>query len=137
MRIYFSPDETPILLDSLRAMQSLYRRLDAFLGSAETGIRLEAEQWGDPEPYEEFLGGLEILKGEGPVTLSLTPDRWLELKGALPNLKRYLSHFRFEEDNTHHDPAQINLDGYIQPGSLNLLIEVCSGWIEDMKVMQH
>jgi len=137
MRIYFSPDETPILLDSLKAMESLYRRLESFLDSGEECIRLQAEQWGDPEPYEEFLGGLEILKSEGPVTLIMTPNRWLELKGAIPNLKRYVSYFRFEEDNTHHDPAKVNLDGYIQPGTLGLIIEVCSGWIEDLKVMQH
>jgi hypothetical protein len=137
MRIYFSPDQTPVLLDSLMAMESLHRRLDSFLDSGEDSIRLQAEQWGDPDPYEEFLGGLEIRKSEGPLTLGLTANRWLELKGALRNLKRYVSHFRFEQDNCHHHPGDVNLEGYIQPGSMDLIIEVCSDWIHDLKVMQH
>ncbi len=137
MRIYFSSDETPVLLDSLTAMNALHRRLEAFLSSGDESIRLEAERWGAPDPYDEFLGGLEVQKGEGALMLSLTPSRWLHITGAMQNLVRYVSHFRFEEDNTHHHPEYVKQEGYIQPGSLPLIIEVCSGWMEDLRLAQR
>jgi len=33
---------------------------------------------GDPAPYEEFLGGLRILKTDQEARLRLTEDRWLD-----------------------------------------------------------
>jgi len=137
MRIYFSSDQTPVLLDSLQAMNALYQRLEAFLSSGEQHIRLEADRWGSPDPYDEFLGGLEMQKGEGALMVSMMPSRWLHIMGAVHNLKRYVSHFHFDEDNIHHHPENVSPDGYIQPGSLSLIIEVCSGWIEDLRLAQH
>jgi hypothetical protein len=128
MKIYFSPGSDPMLLESLEGMNSLHEKLIAFLASSENSIALPASSLGSPEPYQELLGGLEVLKGEGPLSLSLTPKRWLRLAGAPQHLAHYLSFFHFEEseEGCHHHREYVEVEGYIAQGSISLLLEVDS-----------
>jgi len=128
MRIYFSPGSDPMLLDTMEGMNALHERLGAFLSSSNMSIVIPASRIGNPEPYQEFLAGLEVIKGEGSLMLSLTPQRWLKLVGAQEYLARCFSFFRFEEDEegSHHHPEYVEVEGYIAEGSMSLILEVDS-----------
>jgi hypothetical protein len=137
MRIYYTPGHTPTLLDSFQGMNALHGRLKAFLSSGEESVRLEAEEWGDSAHYQELLGGLEIHKGDGPITLTLTPLRWLLLTGSPKNLQRYIGRFHFETDEDHHHPEYTQDEGYMSKDSMSLIIEVNSDWISDIRSKRH
>lgn len=128
-----------MLLNTLREMNELHDRLTDFLTSNETTLSLEADQYGGAQPYDELLRGLHIEKGQGPINLSVTGTRWLALSGSVENLKVYCGHFRFEEaeESEHHHPEHGPRDGYMQKGSMDLVIEVRSDVIEDLRSRRH
>jgi len=135
MRIYFSIGQDPMLLDSLVAMNALHDRLRGFVASTQTVLALPADQSGTAAPYAELLAGIELRKGDGPLDLRLTPQRWLSLSGSQENLARYVEFFRFDDDEegAHHHPEHANSAGYIAPGTMSLIIEVDSSWVEEMR----
>ena len=139
MRIYYSTPDELMLLDSLEGMQALHAALQRFLASGAGSVRLDAEQWGGSEPHDELLPGLEVEKGQGPVLLSMTPAKWLHLTGSPENLERYVSHFRFGEDEegNHHHPEHVPDEGYISPISMSIILEVSSDWIQELKAKRH
>ena len=137
MRIYYSTPDELMLLDSLEGMNALHLSLEKFLDSQEQSLRLEAEQWGTSEPHDELLPGLEIVKGEGPLQLIMTPEKWLKLTGSLPNLKRYVSHFHFDRDDEHHCPDRCEGRDYFSPASMSMVVEVCSDWIRQLRAKRH
>jgi len=63
---------------------------------------------------------------------------WLILCGSPSNLETYISYFNFSEgeEGNHHHPEYV-FDGgqprpnYLSPGSLNLIIELDSEWVEE------
>jgi hypothetical protein len=93
MRILISPRFDTMLLDSLAGMNRTFEHLQAFLEGPDTEIEFSAKMSGSPEPYERFLRGLRVRKGEGPIRLLSGPDKFLELSGSLENLARYIEHF--------------------------------------------
>lgn len=137
MRIYFSMPDELMLLDSLDGMNALHARLEDFLASFRSEIRLEAEQWGTSDPHDELLAGLEIKKAEGPVMLSLGEDKWLSLTGSVDNLRRYISHFRFERDDDHHHPEHVPIDDYMSRISMSMSLDVCTDWIQELRASRH
>ena len=133
MRIYYSTPDELLLLDSLAGMNALHARLERFLETCSIRLRLEADQTGTAEPHDELLPGLEIMKTEGPVELMMTPENWLKLTGSPLNLKRYVSHFRFEQDEDYHHPDHCGGRDYLSPVSMTMTVEVSSRWIEDLR----
>jgi hypothetical protein len=139
MRIYYSTPDELMLLDSLQGMNALHASLEHFLASGDASLRLDADQWGSPDPHDEFLCGLEVEKGQGPILLSMTPAKWLHLTGSPENLERYVSHFHFGEDGEgkHHHPEHVQGEGYISPISMSIILEVSSDWIQELKSKRH
>lgn len=139
MRIYYSMPDELMLLDSLEGMNGLYARLEQFLASGDASLRLEADQWGTPEPHDEFLCGLEVKKGRGPILLYMTPAKWLHLTGSPDNLRRYVGYFRFgdDEEGKHHHPDHVQDEGYVSPVSMSIILEVSSDWIQELKSKRH
>src|SRR5436309_1065073 len=68
MRIYFTDGQYPMLLDSLAGMNALHDRLQDFLISKDPILSLPADRSGPSAPYSELLAGLELRKGDGPLT---------------------------------------------------------------------
>jgi hypothetical protein len=134
MRIYFSDGQDPMLLDSLAGMKTLHEQLVRFIESDETVLTLAADHSGLPRPYSRLLLGFQIRKAVGPIRLELTPQRWLSLSGSKENLARYVAFFQFDdsEEGAHHHPEHVHIDGYLAPGSMSLIIEVDSNWIEEV-----
>lgn len=132
MKIYFSSRDDPMLLATMKNMRALFNQLQSFLVSDEQSIRFPANQAESPEPADELLGGFEVEKGEGPVFLGLTPERWLKLKGGVDNLAIYIEHFWFDddEDGEHHHPEYMVTDDgrvtedHIAKGTMLLIIEI-------------
>lgn len=132
MKIYFSPGQDPMLLDSLKGMNAIHGKLEDFLSSSSKSVYIEASQHGGPEPYDELLLGLEIHKGDGPINLSLSSERRLHLVGSPDNLSRHFSFFRFKEDelDTHHHPEYVRIANYMAKGTMSLIIETDSDYEE-------
>lgn len=95
MKIYFSPGQDPMLLDSLKGMNAIHGKLQEFLSSHSSSISIDASLLGGPEPYDELLAGLDVHKGDGPINVSLTRERRLHLVGSPDNLSRYINFFKF------------------------------------------
>jgi hypothetical protein len=112
MRIFFSPDGSdPMLLDTKAGLHTLHEQLRAFLASSASSVELVAEMDRSPAPYEEFLGGLRLLKTNGDLRLTLGSDRWLTLEGPSAELaecaKRFLA--KDEQGHTHLYTTPISL----------------------------
>jgi hypothetical protein len=133
MKIFYSPESDPMLLDSVEGLNKLHKKLVSFLGSEQKQKIFEAETSGNPQPYDEFLTYLDILKSEGPINLSMTKDRGLLLEGSKQNLEKYIAHFQFEpgEDGNHHHPDNSLEKGYIAKGTLGLIIEADDYYINE------
>jgi hypothetical protein len=57
---------------------------------------------GDPGPYSELLGGLRVVKCQGPPQLRLADDRWLELGGSAQDLLLLAKALSGLDDGDHH-----------------------------------
>jgi len=132
MRIFYAAGSDPMLLDSQAHLAAIHDQLVAFLAAPTNALRLPAEQDGSPAPYETFLPGLQVIKGSGPIVLSLLADHWLNLEGSEQNLRRYVSYFCFEpsEESGHHHPEHCDIPGYMSSSSLSLIIEADATWGE-------
>lgn len=139
MRIYFSDGQDPMLLDSLAGMNALHEQLRRFVESDETVLTLPADHAGPAAPYSQLLVGLQIRKTMGPISLELTKQRWLSLSGSTENLARYVAHFQFDdsEEGAHHHPENEQIDGYLTPGTMSLIIEVDSNWTEEISAEER
>ena len=135
MRIYFSHGQDPMILDSIKGINVIHDELQEFLSSDAKSIYFEANLTGGPEMYAELLVGLEIQKGTGPINLSLTSDRRLLLVGSTENLLRYITFFKFSEDKEgqHHHPEYVRVADYIAKGSMSLIIETDSDYINGLE----
>jgi len=128
MRIFRSPGEPSVLLDSRAGLVTINESIHRFLASNETTLDLEAEVTGDPSPHLEFVPGLRLHKTEGPILLRNDADGWLHLEGSVSNLAIYASHFLFQEEFGHHHPELVSKAGYLDPDTLSLIIEADSEW---------
>lgn len=106
MRIFYSTDSDPMILDSVNNLNKIYKELVKFTEAEKQQARIEAIVKGDPEPYSEFLPYIEIKKSEGKVVVQFSEDRGLLIAGSAANLKKYIEAFRFgaDEDGNHHHP---------------------------------
>ena len=136
MRIFYSLESDPMLLDTAAALNALYEKISEFLNSDLEYISFSAIVNLSPAPYQELLNGLRIQKSNGGVKLFISESRWLELSGSVENLTQYVRHFYFresEQDNHHH--PEYGIDGgygdYMANDSIDLIIESDSGWAED------
>ena len=125
MRIYFSTGFDPMIVNSILGFNEIHERLREFLASESRSISLSANISGRAEPYEIFLGGLEIEKTQGPIHVSLSGTQTLKITGGIENLRIYTDFFRFreDEDGSHHHPEYVRRVGYIAPGTLSVIIE--------------
>ena len=106
MRIFYSVDSEPMLLDSVSNLNGIHLELKAFLDGTEMIKRIEAIKKGSPEPFSEFLPYIEFAKSEGKVLVQITKERGLRISGSKENLVKYIEAFAFgdEEDGNHHHP---------------------------------
>ena len=111
-----------MLLDSCAGLQDLHSRIKAFVESAENTLALPASIEGTPTPYERFLSGLRLTKGEGKASLALDADDWLHLSADSTDLRRFADVVLVEEETDHHH-------WYCNP--ISLIIEADSIWVEE------
>jgi hypothetical protein len=106
MRIFYSSDSDPMILDSVINLTAIHATLMAFLGEETASFRLNAITIGSPEPYSEFLPYLEFIKSQGKVLVQMGEDRGLLISGSANNLAAYIEAFEFKEneDGNHHHP---------------------------------
>ena len=90
-------------------------------------LRIEAQTDGDPSPYTQWLNGLTVSRGTGPVRAEVLEQTTLEILGAPDLMATFASFWQFAPDapqgaHFHHE----YLDGSttIAPDSLPLVIEV-------------
>lgn len=124
-----------MILDSISGLNDVHARLRSFLASAQCAIRLPADVSGSPDPHDELLPALEVEKTEGPIHVSISAERTLRITGAAENLVVYAEHFYFRanEDGVHHHPEHVMREGYIKKGTLSVIIEADTTYIEDLR----
>ena len=146
MIIYYTPNQNPMILDSLSGMTSTYESLISFLQSDQTSIFLAADTLGSAEPYAYLLTGLHIIKSNGPICLTLADEQQLRLEGSVDNLKTYVEYFKFtkeeDEEGNHHHPEYVleygaPKKGYLSPKSMSLIIEVDTEAINELKISEQ
>lgn len=106
MRIFYSKDSDPMILDSINNLNNIYSTLSAFIDSSEEKIHIDAIIIGSPEPYDEFLPYIEFMKTSGVVSVEFSDDKGLIVTGSKQNISEYIEAFKFDgnEDGNHHHP---------------------------------
>jgi hypothetical protein len=146
MRIYYTPSQVPMLLDSLSGMTATHESLVSFLRSEQTSIFLAADTSGSAEPYSHLLKGLHIIKSNDPICLTLADDQRLRLEGSVDNLRLYVKYFKFtekeDEEGRHHHPEYVLENGepkkgYLSPKTMSLIIEVDTEYINELKTSEQ
>jgi hypothetical protein len=125
VRIYYSVESAPMIVNSVVGFNNLHQQLRAFFESESRSISFTTDVSGSAEPYDMFLSGLEIEKTQGPINASVSEALTLRITGGVDNLKIYIDFFRFrdDEDGSHHHPEYVKRAGYISPGTLSVIIE--------------
>ncbi len=120
MRIFYSIDSDPMILDSVSNLNGIYLDLAEFLGGREKTKRIDAIKNGSPEPYSEFLSYIEFRKSQGKLPVQFGESRGLLISGSIENLTKYIEAFEFEEseDGNHHhlEFSLINENNYEMSG---------------------
>ena len=135
MRIYYSAGSDAMVLDSIAGLNEIHKRLTEFLDSDQSLLRLFADVSGSAEPSDELLPVLEVEKTEGSIYVFLSTGRALRITGGIDNLKVYANFFRFraDEDGAHHHPEYVERPGYLRPGTLSVIIEADTEYIEELR----
>lgn len=130
MRIFSSPDSDPMLLDHRDGLLQLHSDITRFLASSAMAGDFPAKTDGSPAPYNEFLGGLHILKSDEPLILRRNVDSWLDVRGNTAALRAYFEHLQFPLDDPegHHHPDHDERVGPKAMNSLRLIMEADSTW---------
>ena len=127
MRIYFSQGSDPMITGTVAELNTIASKLDAFLATAATEITVPASTAGSAGPYNSLLPGLRLTRRPGPIMVTVEPSIGLAVAGSADNLAKWCSHFRFApgaNDGDHHHPDHIHKPGYLQAGTLSVIIEV-------------
>lgn len=102
MRIFCSNSGgDPMLLDTEQGLKELHSRLLLFVDGCTTEAEFPALTHGSPDPYNEFLPGIRLIKTSGAVQLEMADDRWLELSGPGAELRSCASKFVVSEEQGH------------------------------------
>lgn len=91
-----------MLLDSVQGLRELHDRFENFLASPSRAISFPAITSSDPEPYDELLLGLHVIKDEGVNKLSFSDERWLVLEAPIDKLEQFCKILIVEKDGGHH-----------------------------------
>jgi hypothetical protein len=135
MRILYSSQSNPMIVDSVGGLNELHERLLEFLATDQRVLRVETAVSGSAAPYDEFLSGLVIEKADGPILVALGQNRVLTIRGSAENLSIYAKYFRFraDEDGSHHHPEYVSCSGYMASGTLSVIIEADGEYIAELQ----
>jgi len=98
-----------------------------FIEEEGTSIYVAADPSGSPAPFKSALEGLEFVKGEGPLLVTIENRRKLRIKGATKHLASYASQFLFggsASAGDHHHPELDYRPDYISADSVPVVIEI-------------
>lgn len=126
MRIYLSDGREILILDSVDGLNNAEKSLEDFLNSSNAIFFIQADVSGAPPPYKKILKGIEFVKADGPVHVSLERDI-VQVRGSLANLEIYCRYFRFRPDavaGQHHHPEYHEGKNYITQNAIPVIIEV-------------
>ncbi len=134
MRIFYSTDSDPMILDSVSNLNAIYSRLNAFATNDVVTINLKAIIVGSPEPYSEYLPYIQFKKSEGKILIELGKDKGLLISGSIDNLTKYFKAFEFDEneDGGHHHPdCSLMNNNNPKTGKLWPLIEADNDYVAE------
>lgn len=90
-----------MLLSSVKQLQLIYGSLIDFCASSEVSAELPANTEGSPAPCDMLLRGLRLLKFDGPASMRVSPDGWLNMSAAPLELVKFAQKFLVQEGHTH------------------------------------
>jgi len=88
MRIYYTPGDDPTLRDTPIGLANLNTTIQELVDSSLGHATFDAVSEGSPAPFQELLLGLRVTKGDES-RLSLSADRWLELRGSAESIAEF------------------------------------------------
>jgi hypothetical protein len=91
-----------MLLDSVNGLRVLHDRFESFLASTSRMALFPAITSSDPDPYDELLSGLRVVKDEASNNLSISDDQWLVLSAPVDSLEQFCKLLSVERDGAHH-----------------------------------
>jgi hypothetical protein len=120
LRIFFAPDGSdPMIMDTRSGLHAFYGELAKFLKGPDSAAAFPAATDRSPDPYQEFLPGIRVVKGRGEPRLILDADRWLVLTGAPDTLEACAKLFLVAEEDGHT---------HLYAAPVSLIIESDSHW---------
>lgn len=108
-----------MLLDTVQGMAELKKEFNNYVFSNVKDASFAADTTGNPEPYDEFLNGLRVLKSKECTQLRISEDNWLELMANESGLTEFELQLGKDEDGGHNH-------FYCSP--VSLIIEVDESW---------
>ena len=90
-----------MLLDTEQGLRELHSRLLLFVDGDVIKAEFPALIHGSPDPYNEFLPGIRLIKTAGEAVLDMADDRWLELSGSDAELRACAQMFVVSEEQGH------------------------------------
>lgn len=111
-----------MLLDTESGLRVLHSELQAFLKSQAQSRDFVASTDRSPQPYDEFLPGLRVVKSAGDLALQQTADRWLVLSGSDATLSACARTFLVSESQGHK---------HLYAAPVSLIVEADNYWESD------
>lgn len=116
-----------MVADTVVGFNVLRSRLSSFLSSSEPMLFVSADTSGSPAPYRSLLTGIQFEKSANPIFVTVDASMAMKVRGSIENLEVWCSHFSFPTDSIegdHHHPDHVQRRGYLESGSLPVIIEV-------------
>ena len=112
-----------MLLDTEQGLRDLHSRLLLFVDGGTTEAEFPALTHASPDPYDEFLPGLRLIKTSSEARLDVANDRWLELSGSSTELRECAKKFVVSEEQGHR---------HLYTSPLSLIIEADNYYESDI-----
>jgi c-di-GMP-related signal transduction protein len=135
MRIFYSPDSEPMILDSIENLNKTFSVLKEFLESKDEQYKIAAITSGNPEPYVKFLPYIEFMKINGAkISINFSGNQGITVKGDKRLLLKYIESFKFDHDeNTchHHPELSFKISEYFQSNDISPFIEADNEYVNE------
>jgi hypothetical protein len=137
MRIFYSPNSEPMILDSIENLNNIFSILTKFLESEDEQYEISTITKGNPEPYDMFLPYIRFIKANSTkISIYFSENQGITIKGDKNLLLKFIESFQFTEDeNTghHHPEMSFALIENFESNEIWPLIEADNEYVNDNK----
>lgn len=126
--VCYSLDEAVDISGTQKEVESFRQKILKFMESDLGKIHIDIEKNIKPEPWDFVANGLEVIKNEKPVEVSISDDGIIKIKGSKSNLENFTSFLYFDEDAVSRSHSHFEYyeghEEWISPDSFSLIIGI-------------